>query len=794
MPSPLSRRRFLGAAAGSALTLGLVPAPPAFAADEYDSLRGRWRALLLGSGFDPADPLFASRLSELGAAAAGHRASMAPSSGSLWPDQPYSSVGGDPVTGSYSRLKTMALAYSQPGTGLTGDAGLAADIAAGLDHIHERVYNTSFTMPSSWWWNAEIGSPQALLDTCVLMYDTLSATQIAGYCAAIDHFLTDAEFASYSGHSTGANRVDFCRVAALRGVVGKNAAKVAQGRDGLSPVFPYVTSGDGFYADGSFIQHTRIPYTGSYGAVLISGLAWVFALLKNSTWDITDPGKQVMLDAVEDSFAPFLYNGVLMDGVCGRASSRGLSASATNGFASSDHVRGQGLMAGIVMLGTGAGSAEQARWKGLVKGWLQRDYFLPLTSNAGMDIASLARMKAVLDDGAVVPVAEPTGHRTFAGMDRATHRRSAWAASLSMCSARTAFYEFGNQENKRGWHTNSGMLYWWKSTTLGQFSDAFWPTVDPYRLPGTTVSRKTLADGAGGDFGAPRPSSTWAGGTTDGTFGVSGMDIRGLQSTLAGRKSWFFLDDAIVCLGAGIGCTDGTGVESIVDNRNLGASGTHTFTVDGAVQSSAPGWSATLSGAVWATLGGMGGYVFPGGATVKALRSERAGKWSDINGGGSTTPFTRRYLTLWFDHGTDPSGGGYAYILMPGADTTATAARAADTGWLTVLANTGNHQAVKVPSLGCTAVNFYGTGTVERLTSNGPASVMTRENGTTGTLCVANPTQQSAGLDITWNRPVSAVTAKDPTVTVLSTGSSLRLRIDTSARNGATHKITVSLG
>ncbi|MFF5933356.1 polysaccharide lyase 8 family protein [Streptomyces sp. NPDC012508] len=791
--SSWSRRGFLSTAVGAAVAGAVAPAGPAFAvADEYDSLRLRWRGLLLGTGIDPSDPLYTSRLTELGVQAAGWRASTAPSPASLWPDLLYTSA--ESLSGTYNRLRTMALAWAQPGTGLTGDSALADDIVAGLEHVHDHVYNASFTLPSSsWWWHAEIGAPQSMLDTCVLMYDRLSASQTSDYCAAVDHFIPDSEFANYSGHSTGANRVDFCRNVALRGVLGKNAGRIVKARDGLFPVFPYVTSGDGFYADGSFIQHTRIPYTGSYGAVLISGLAWIFALLKDSAWDVTVPDKQLMLDAVEDSFAPFIYNGVFMDNVMGRAISRGLPAAGTTGFPSSDHSRGHGIMAAILMLGAGASAAEQARWKGLVKGWLQRDYFLTLESNPSLDAASLSRLKAVREDTSVTAVPEPTGHRVFASMDRATHRRATWAATLSLCSARTAFYEFGNQENKRGWHTNSGLLHWWKSTTLGQFSDAFWPTVDPYRLPGTTVSRKALADGAGGDFGGPRPTSSWAGGTSDGTFAVAGMDVRGLQSTLSGRKSWFFLDDAIVCLGAGIACTDGTSVESIVENRNLGATGTHALTVDGTAQPATTGWSATLNGARWATLGGMGGYVFSGGAAVKALRQERIGRWSDINGGGSTTAITRRYLTLWFDHGTDPSGAHYSYILMPGADTAATAARAADSGWLTILANSGNHQAVKVPSLGYAAVNFYGTGTVDKLTADGPASVLTRETGTTGTLCVANPTQGSTSLDITWNRPVSTVLSKDATVTVLATGSTLRLRIDTSARNGATHKITVTL-
>lgn len=789
-----SRRGFLTVALSSALAVSALPAPAAFAADAFDALRLRWRELMLGSGFSAADPLYASRLSALGTLATSYRSAMAPSSASLWPDLPYSSYSGEPVTGSYSRLKTMAMAHAQPGTGLTGDAGLAADIVAGLEHVHDGVYNASFTLPSSnWWWHAQIGSPQTLLDVCVLMYDSLSAAQIADYCSAVDHFLPEAEVVSYSGRSTGANRVDFCKVFALRGVVGKSPAKIALSRDALSPVFPYVTSGDGFYRDGSFIQHVSIPYTGSYGAVLISGLAWIFALLKDSTWDLTDPNKQMMLDAVEHSFAPFLYNGVLMDGVSGRAISRGLSATSTNNFASSDHTRAQGLMDALLMLGMGASSTEQTRWRGMVKGWLQRDYYLSLAANLGLDAASLSRLLAARDDSALTAVAEPVGHRVFGSADRATHRRPGWAAALSMSSARVAFYEFGNQENKRGWHTGSGMLYWWKDTTLGQFSDAFWPTVDPYRLPGTTVSKKALADGAGGDFGGPRPTSSWAGGSTDGTYAAIGMDIRGLQSTLSGRKSWFFLDDSVVCLGAGIRCSDGTGVETTVENRNLGPAGVHALTVDGVVQPSTTGWSATLGGAHWATLAGMGGYVFPGGATVKALRQERTGSWSQVNNSGSTNPFTRRYLTLWVDHGTNPAGGTYSYILMPGADTPATAARAADAGWLTVLANTGNQQGVQVPSRGFTAVNFYGTGTVGPLTSNAAASVVVRESGATATVCVSNPTQTVSTVDVTWNRAVSAVVSQDPSVTVLSTGASLKIRVDTAAKAGATQRITVTL-
>ncbi|MFC5803462.1 polysaccharide lyase 8 family protein [Streptomyces formicae] len=797
-----SRRTFLRTTGGTAFALGLTASPllagEAAAADEFTTLRAKWRTLILGEGFSPTAEPFRTKLAELGTRAAELQSAMAPATGSLWPDLVWADPEPDTdqesfgysqrMNDSFNRLSTMAQAYSQQGTGLTGNTALRDDILTGLDHVYARVYNENQARFGNWY-SWQIGAPQALLDVCVLMYDQLSATRIANYCRAVDHFVPDSAVANYTGTSTGANRVDLCRVLILRGIVGGSAAKVALGRDALTPVFPYVTSGDGLYTDGSFIQHASVPYTGSYGAVLLGGLGILFTLLAGSSWAVTNSGRQIVFDAVENAWAPFLYNGLIMDGVSGRAISRSGSAP--------DHERGHSILASIALLGQGASAAENARWRGLVKGWIQRDYYSPPLTDPSLGLASLARLKSVADDTSVAAIAEPTGHRLFPNMVRATHRRPGWAASISMANKRITYYETGNGENLRGWHTGSGMLYWWGDTYAnGQYSDAFWPTVDPYRLPGTTNSRKVLADAAGGDWGAAKPDVNWVGGATDGSRAAIGQYLRGLQSTLYAKKSWFCLDDSIVCLGAGIQCTDGTAVESVVENRNLGPTGTHALTVNGTVKPVSHPWSETVSGATWAHIGGMGGYVFPGGTTVKALREERTGRWSDINRGGATTAITRRYLTLWVDHGTNPTAGTYAYVLMPGANTTQTAARAADTGWVQILANTDDQQGVRVPSLGFTGVNFWFGGTVGALTASAPCAVMiTEKSDGTAVICVSDPMRMQTGLTLTWNRAVASVTSKPATVTGATTGSSLNLTFgDLSGTAGATQKITVKLG
>ncbi|MFF4911305.1 polysaccharide lyase 8 family protein [Streptomyces sp. NPDC001260] len=765
-----TRRAVLLAAALLATT-----APPARAGapDPYETLRLRWLDIALGTGYDPTAEPYASRLARTGALARAFRAAMAPTPTSLWPGYPY-----DPPTGitqSYSRLWTMTQAHVQQGTGSTGDPDLLADVLRGLDHLSATVYNPSTTRYGNWWeW--QIGSPRLLMDITAALYDHLGDARRQAACAAVDHFVPDTMLTDYSGTSTGANRVDLCRSVALRGILGRADAKIALARDALSPVFPYVTHGDGLYADGSFVQHTWVAYSGTYGQVMLDGLGRLFTLLTDSPWEVTDPNRQIVLDAVEHAYAPLIHDGLVMDSVNGRAMSRGYLKSDDLHVMRGDHFHGQNLIAAIALLAGGASAAESARWSSYVKGWIGRDTVAPILTAPQFEVADLARLHAVADSP--VPAApEPVGHRLFPAMDRAVHRRPAFTANISMCSDRITYYECGNGENPRGWHTGAGMLSWWAAgRPADQYTDWYWPTVDFYRLPGTTVSTLRLPDRAGGEWGAPKPDVRWVGGTTDGEYAAVGQHLEGLGSTLRARKSWFCLADAVICLGAGIGCADGVPVETVVDNRNLGEGGTQEF----------------VRGRDWAHLEGHGGWVVPHG-DLRTLREDRTGAWSDINTTSTDERATRRWQTLWLDHGTDPEDASYLYLLMPGASRRAVAARAADRHWLTLLANDATRQAVHVHSLGVTAANFWQPGTAGPLTSSAPASVLLRRHGRTATLCVSEPTRTGEPLEIIWHHPVRGVIRADESVRVLSTGRRATLRI-TPGVSCATHRCELTLG
>ncbi|GAA0424822.1 lyase [Acrocarpospora corrugata] len=680
----------------------------------------------------------------LGAKAARHRDAMVLGEGSVWGDLPFPSFMATPA-----RLQQMARAFVLPGTGVTGDARLGEAVAAGVDHYRRQVYAAGAD-PVGNWWHWEIGVPKRLLDAAVLVGDHFGERRSAKLRDAVDYFVPERRLGSYRGNSTGANRVDLCLVMLLRAMLRADPEKADLAVAALSPVFPYVEEGDGFYRDGSFIQHTFIPYQGAYGSSLLNGIATIFAVLRGSPWEITDEN---IFETVDRSFAPFIHNGFCMDLVRGRGINR-------RPFG--DHQRGREIAASILLLGEAAEPAVRSRWQGMVKGWAQRNTHEPMLKAAERDdLGFHARLAAVLDDDAIAAVDEPVGHRLLPMSARAVHRRAGWCAGLSMASDRVGHYEHGNGENLRGWHTGSGMLYWWAAGHGDQYSDSFWPTVDPYRLPGTTVSTRRLPDGAGGGWGDTCPPGRWVGGATDGLYATVGQHLNGLESTMEAFKSWFFLDDAVVCLGAGITSEDGVPVETIVDNRRTDA--------------------LLISHEKWAHLDGHAGYVFPPG--IKTLRERR-----------TAGLVARDYVTLWLDHGTDPSSAGYFYVLLPGATQAETRARAEDAAWVNVLANTARQQAVRIPSLGITAANFWRDGAAGPLIASAPCAVLAREHSDgTATVTVSDPRRDLSGLTVTWRRATTGILRDHPLVTGVRTGSELTLTFGRLAdRHGASITVTIS--
>ncbi|WP_406012372.1 polysaccharide lyase 8 family protein [Streptomyces sp. NBC_00984] len=803
----LSRRTLLTASSATAVTAaaalitsaGAAHASPvadttagAAATADFDTLLQRAESLLTGGGFDPADTDFTAAVAALDTTAKGLWDTLDRSAGrtALWPDlAPLTDPGS--FGQSYTRLRTVATAWATEGTSLAGSTQVADALVAALRFTHDTAYNPAERETGNWWfW--EIGAPRALMDCSVILRDRLPAADLTDYLAVVDRFCPDADRRTNSPtlSETGANRTDKAVIVALRGLLGRDAAKLVSARDALSDVrdagrnslFRYTSSGDGFYEDGSFVQHDVVAYTGSYGIVLLGGTAYLLALLAGSEWAVADPKVSVMYDAVERAFAPVIFDGLMMDSVRGRAVSRERAG---------DHRDGATALAAILLLASGAPAEYAGRWRALVKGWLTRNRTTPFEALA--TLPQLALAKAVLNDRSVPAGPRTTGSHVFADMDRVVHRRPGWACALSLSSKRISAYEAGNGENLHGWYTGDGMMYLYDGDDLGQFNDGFWPTVDPYRLPGTTVDTRQRTDlGTSAGTSTYRPSNAVAGGAVlDGRYGAAAMEVIGAQgTTLRTRKSWFLLDNAVIALGAGITASDGRPVETIVENRNLGADGRHRLLVDGVRQPAEQGWSGEFGQARWAHVDTVGGYVFPGGTALHALREQRTGTWRAIDTGadtgGSTDPVTRRYLTLWTDHGPSPGDARYAYVLLPGASAAATAVWSRSRP-VRIVANDTTAQAVEARRAGLTAANFWRAGTAAGITASGPASVLVQRHGAQVRVAVADPGRTLTTLSVELPFPVRSVVAADDSVSIVP-GRRPVLTVAVGGSRGHTHR------
>ncbi|WP_257345923.1 polysaccharide lyase family 8 super-sandwich domain-containing protein [Pseudalkalibacillus decolorationis] len=773
------------------MTVYLEDAYAAEETDEFDNMREKWKDYLTGgSGFDSDDPDISAYIENLvlkvkNEEGTGHWDTMniEDNRAYLWNDLDSTS---DPsaISGSYNRLKDMALAYSIKGSELYQAESLKQDIINGLDWLYLNRYNEKKSQYGNWW-HWEIGTPMAFKDLLVLMYDDLTSTQIANYIKAIDRFVPDpVHRVRFPGViETGANRMDKALIVSIRGIVGKDSDKIAEARDALSQVFNYVTDGDGFYKDGSFVQHNYIAYTGSYGIVLMDHLVDVLYLLAGSSWEVTDTNLKNVYQWVFDSYEPLIYKGAMMDMVRGRAISRQNS---------SDHSAGRSLIIPILQLSEAAPPDVELRIKRMVKYWVQSDTTFE-NFVSGLNISDMISVKSLINDSMVSPRGELIKHQVFASMDRIVHRRPGFGFGISMSSNRIANFEYINQENKKGWYTGYGMTYLYNND-LEQFSEGYWPTVDMFRLPGTTTdgSQGTLKN----DYYYRSPK-TWVGGASiDGMYGAAGMEFDIEKSTLTGKKSWFSFDDEIVALGAGITGSDNRKVETIVENRKLNENGNNVFTVNGETKSSQLGWSEKMESVKWAHLEGNVpksniGYYFPEQSTVFGMREERLGSWKDINVGGSTNLITKNFLSLAFNHGINPTNSSYSYVLLPNKDVSGME-HYNDKPDIEILSNTSTIHAVKEKKLGLTAANFWERGTVDFIRSYQPASVMIKEEGDELTIAVSDPTQKQDKITIELGKKARSVISKDDSVTVSRMVPYTKVEIDVSGSLGKTHTVKLN--
>ncbi|MCW8348007.1 polysaccharide lyase 8 family protein [Vibrio sp. ZSDZ65] len=686
----------------------------------------------------------------------------------LWDDLPLDIKSHDgrqtlgvPLFATYQRLFKLARAYKLPGGELEGNSALLETLVESLAFLNEEFYHVGMPEYGNWWqW--ELGISRVVNNTLVILYDDIPYEIVSNYVDATRYFvprpthLSEGYGAPYSSapmiwKSTGGNRTDNAQVVLVRGLLDNNEQEIKAAVFALSSVIPYVKSGDGFYQDGSYIQHKDLPYSGTYGQVMLQGLGMQLSLVANTPWQATDPNLQKIYPLILKAYAPLLVNGRMMDFVNGRATSRA---------GEQNDVVGQAILSAMLLYVDGAPEQYRDDFIDVIASQLHSTNGLQTSRN--FNNYQLAQSMLATRDIKATPTAS---HIQFSDMDRVVHHRDNWTFGVAMHSNRVGNYESINGENLKGWHTADGMTYLY--TPNDRYHQGFWPLVDPYKLPGTTtlLIERELGDG---QLSAQRNGRNgvmnWTGGAALNQYGVAGMKFVNHTRDLSAHKSWFMFDNEIIALGSDIENSSDAPAITTIDNR-LVADGASLQVNGETVTDNFKGIANHFTIKEQSNDASTIQYSLLTDTPIEIVKQCREGNWSDI--GTSKGTVSGCFYEATMSH--DQDRNQYAYMITP--------SMATPSQDISILANNQSVHAVEHKSLNLFAANFWSKGKAGAITSKSAMSIMTQESDGLVQVSVSNPTRSWFNRSFTIDGQFELLTNDDPRVKVTN-GNEVSVDLD----------------
>ncbi|HIH6300920.1 TPA: polysaccharide lyase 8 family protein [Staphylococcus aureus] len=510
------------------------------------------------------------------------------------------------------------------------------------------------------WWDYEIGTPRALTNTLILLKEDFTDEEKKKYTAPIKTFAPKSdEILSSVGKAEpakGGNLVDISKVKLLESIIEEDATMMKESIEAFNKVFTYVQSNatgkerNGFYKDGSYIDHQDVPYTGAYGVVLLEGISQMMPMIKETPFKDSNQNDTTLKSWIDEGFMPLIYKGEMMDLSRGRAISRENETS---------HSTSATVMKSLLRLSDAMDESTKAKYKQIVKtsvksdsSYKQNDYL--------SSYSDISKMKSLIEDSTISTNGLTQQLKIYNDMNRVTYHNKDldFAFGLSMTSKNVAHYESINGENLKGWHTGAGMSYLYNSD-VKHYRDNFWATADMKRLAGTTtLDNEEPKENKNSD-------KTFVGGTKfDDQHASIGMDFENQDKTLTAKKSYFILNDKIVFLGTGIKST-GSSENPITTIENRKANEYKLYKDD--IENTTSNDNTQETHSVFLESSDTKkniGYHFLDKPKISVKKETHIGKWKDINNSQSNTQKNDDYYEVTQTHNTSDSK--YAYVLYPG--------------------------------------------------------------------------------------------------------------------------------
>lgn len=572
------------------------------------------------------------------------------------------------LTKTYRRLEQIAKSVTNPKSKYYNDKEVISTVKRSMKLMEDNYYNEN-TESKGNWWDYEIGAPRAINNILTIMNQYFSKEEIVKLLLPISKMVPDPSKIMVSQNrgkkAFGGNLSDLGKVKVIEGILLEDNEKLEVAINTVSNVLEVVSEGEGFHYDGSYVDHTNIAYTGAYGNVLIDGFSQLLPIIQTSPYKIEQNKLKILYNWIHEGFLPLIYRGELMDMTRGRSLSR---------KSQSAHIAAVEVLRGILRIAEVSEPSEKNKLQEIVKNIIQSDNyydtFLSLKS-----FYDVYLFETLLSNNMVGEIERNTYLKLYNDMNKVAYynKEHGFAFGISMHSDKIQNYEFMNKENAKGWYTSDGVSYLYNDD-LSHFSDDYWATVDPYKLPGITENNKAREKG----LGMTTMKNSFVGSTSlNKKFGTVAMDFSNLDNTMSAKKSWFILGDRVVFLGSGVKDASGTNGYTVIENRKIKRNSKncsmekedYKVIVDGKEKTVDSNEMELQANNIFLKSSNKEmniGYKFLNTTSLNLKKETRSGTWKDINESQSNESVENTFLTIVQPH--DMVRNSYAYVLYPNRD------------------------------------------------------------------------------------------------------------------------------
>ena len=341
-------------------------------------------------------------------------------------------------------------------------------------------------------------------------------------------------------------------------------------------------------------------------------------------------------------------------------------------------------------------------------------------------------------------------HRHFWRSDYTIHQRPEYTMDVRMASTRTARCENGNGENLKGYFITEG------GTGIVRRGDEYaniFPSWDWSHIPGTTTpSVKVIPQPGQWEH---KGQSTFTGGVSDEVYGVTTYQLtdQDFNINTTAKKSWFFFDKEIVCMGSDIQSKNIHPIHTTVNQCFLKGK-VNVITKNLSNEGEQVKSNQTYRDLICVNHDSIS-YYFPEGGNITISRQVQTGSWKELSQHLSDAPVSQPVFKLWMNHGVRPSKGKYIYYVMPNTGSAKEAVKNMDQ-LLTI--NTDKVQAVLNQDLNILGAVFHQPGSlklgeVEIASSTPCVAMFTQLHTDTVKVYVADPSYTLSGTTLSIQTP-----------------------------------------